>query len=420
MTSGKVVAVIGLLVLALSAICHPRLWADEAPPSWPQWRGPTRDGRAPGRAWPKSLQGEHLQRLWRVELAPSYSGPIVAADRVFVTETRDKSEEVVRALDRKTGKELWRKSWKGALSVPFFAKSNGDWIRATPAYDGESLFVAGMRDVLVCLNAKTGEQRWRVDFVERFGTPLPAFGFVSSPLVEGDAVYVQAGAAVVKLNKKNGAVLWRSARDDGGMYGSAFSSPLLADLSGKRQLLAQTREKLVGLDPASGAVLWSRAVPAFRGMNILTPIVHKDGVLTSSYGGRTSLFEVRKTEKEFSCEPAWTLRLEGYMSTPVVINGYAYLHLRNQRLTCLDLAAGKQCWTTSKSFGRYWSMVAQGERILALDEKGILYLLRANPEKFDLLDSRSISDEETWAHVAVCGEEIYVRELNALSVYRWK
>jgi outer membrane protein assembly factor BamB len=391
----------------------------QAGDDWPQWRGPTRDGQVTGKAWPTSLQGEHLQRLWRVELGPSYSGPIVAADRVFVTETRDKSEEVVRALDRQTGKELWRTAWKGAMTVPFFAKSNGDWIRATPAYDGESLYVAGMRDVLVCLNAKTGEERWRVDFVQQFGTPLPAFGFASSPLVEGDAVYVQAGAATVKLDKKSGKVLWRAARDGGG-NNSAFSSPYIAELCGKRQLLAQTREKLVGLDLSSGEVLWSQGVPAFRGMNILTPVVYKDGVFTSSYGGKTNLYRLGKVEDRFESKLAWTLPIEGYMSSPLVIDGHAYLHLRNQRATCIDLESGKTKWTTTQTFGKYWSLVGKNKYILALDEKGILYLLRATPEKFDLVDSRKISDEESWAHLAVCGEELYVRDLAGLSVFRWK
>src|SRR5690242_9700372 len=74
----------------------------EPRPVWPQWRGPSRDGKVEGTAWPERLQGKGLQLLWRVELGPSYSGPIVAPDRVFVTETRDKAEEVVRALDRTT------------------------------------------------------------------------------------------------------------------------------------------------------------------------------------------------------------------------------------------------------------------------------------------------------------------------------
>jgi outer membrane protein assembly factor BamB len=221
-----------LAALALPLITHTAVVGDEPTAAWPQWRGPHRDGRVAGPVWPDQLDADHLRLLWRVELGPSYSGPIVVADRVFTTETRDKKSEAVTAFDRTSGKELWRAEWEGALSVPFFAKSNGDWIRATPACDGESLFVAGMRDVLVCLDAQTGNERWRFDFVKQLKAPLPAFGLVCSPLVEGDAVYVQAGASFVRLNKRSGEVVWRTLEDQGGMWGSAFSSPVMVDLAG--------------------------------------------------------------------------------------------------------------------------------------------------------------------------------------------
>jgi outer membrane protein assembly factor BamB len=392
-----------------------------APPAtWPQWRGPGRDGHVAGPPWPATLQGQALQRLWRVELGPSYSGPVVAADRVFVTETRDKSVEVVRALDRATGKELWRAQWEGALTVPAYARGNGEWIRSTPACDGDSLYVAGMRDVLVCLNAADGKERWRVDFVERYRTPLPPYGFACSPLVDGNDLYVQAAAALVKLDRRTGKVLWRVLPYESSPNGTAVSSPVLADLAGRRQLLVQHPGKLYGVDPGSGEVLWSAEVPAFRGMNIITPTVWKDSVLTSAFGGRTYLFHVSRKGERLAADMAWVNPLQGYMSSPVVIGDFAYLHLRNDRLACLDLKTGRERWVSAETFGRYWSLVAQGDRILALDQRGVLYLLRANPDKFDLLDSRKVSDDETWAHLAVCGDELFVRELNALAVYRWR
>ncbi len=300
---------------------------------WPQWRGPHRNGQILGPAWPDRLSGDSLKLLWREPLGPSYSGPIVTETLVFVTETNDKTREVVRALDRKTGEQRWQVSWDGALSVPFFAKSNGDWIRSTPAYDGESLFVAGMRDVLVCLDARTGETRWRVDFVKELSSPVPAFGCVCSPLVDGSHVYVQAGAALCKLDKRHGTILWRSLKDDGGMSGSAFSSPLLAEVAGRRQLLVQTRERLVGVDPESGDELWSQTIPAFRGMNILTPTAFGDTIFTSSYGGKSLLFQIKSEAGLVAATEGWTNKVSGYMSSPVVIGGHIYLHLQNQRLT---------------------------------------------------------------------------------------
>ncbi|MCU0876548.1 MAG: PQQ-binding-like beta-propeller repeat protein [Pirellulaceae bacterium] len=410
-----------LLVLTSAALAAEPVATTPGEPAasfdWNQWRGPTRDGQLPGPAWPPLLDETHWKPLWRVPLGPSYSGPLVVGNRVFTTQTRDKTTEVVSAHDRETGQTVWQVEWPGSVKVPFFAAANGDWIRATPACDGERLYVAGIRDVLVCLQAADGKELWRVDFVEQLKTPVPAFGFVSSPLVVGEHLYVQAGAAVVKLNKRDGKVVWRSLEDGGGMWGSAFSSPVLASLGGREQLVVQTREKLAGLDPETGKPLWTQEVPAFRGMNILTPTILGDAVFTSSYGGKSLLYRLAASGS--AVDEVWQNKTQGYMSSPVVIGGHAYLHLRNQRLTCIDLATGQEKWTTTP-FGKYWSMIARGDRILALDERGDLRLIRATPEKYEELSSRKIADDETWAHLAMAGNQIFIRELGALAAYRWE
>lgn len=401
-----------VLLLALASVTEVR--AEDKTSTWPQWRGPSRDGKIVAAPWPDKLT---LELRWRKDLGPSYSGPVIAEDRVFTTETRNEQDEVVLAFDRKSGKELWRAEWPGAVSVPFFAKSNGDWIRATPAYDGKSLYVAGMRDVLVSLDADSGDENWRVDFVERFKSPVPAFGFVCSPLVTADAVYVQAGAGVVKLDKRTGETRWRSLVDEGGMWGSAFSSPLLTEIAGQQQLLVQTRNRLVGVDPDNGAELWTRDIEAFRGMNILTPTVYDYSVITSSYGGKTILHRLNSVNGTFTVDSAWEDGSQGYMSSPLVIEDHAFLHLRNRRFACFDLRSGKQTWRTAP-FAEYWSLVANGNRILALDCEGQLRLIRANPERYEELDHVKVSDAPTWAHLAVCDDEVVIRELNALASYR--
>ena len=116
---------------------------------------------------------------------------------------------------------------------------------------------------------------------------------------------------------------------------------------------------------------------------------------------------------------AWEHKAEGYMSTPVVIAGKIFMHLRNQKFTCLYLATGKQDWLSDQKFGEYLSLVSQGDRILALDQKGILYLMRANPAKLEILDQKKLTDDECWAHLAVEGRTLYVRELKALVAYEW-
>lgn len=385
--------------------------------SWPQWRGPERNSSVAGTEWPATL--DSIERSWHVPLDKGYPGPIVSASRVFVAETRDGDTEVVRALDRATGKELWRAAWPGEGSVPFFARRNGDWIRSTPAFDGRSLFVGGMNELLVSLDAETGREIWRVDFPQRFGTEIPDFGFASSPLIDGDALYVQAANSVVKLDKNSGGTLWRSLAVDAGIFNSgAFSSPVIATLHGRRQLVVQTRETLYGLALEDGAVLWSQEVPHFRGMNILTPTVVGNGVLTSSYRNKTFFFDLASEGSDLSPRESWSYKSPAYMSSPVVVDGYAYLHLANGRLTCLDLATGESTWTT-QPMGDYWSMVVQEDKILALSNDGVLRLIRANPEAFELLGEAEVSRQQTWGHLAVSGGEIFVRELEGVAAFRW-
>jgi outer membrane protein assembly factor BamB len=237
-------------------------------------------------------------------------------------------------------------------------------------------------------------------------------------MIEGDFLYVQAGGGFCKLNKTSGEIIWKSVDDGGGMFGSAFSSPIIATLSGIRQAVVQTRTRLCGVDLDSGRELWTIEIPAFRGMNIITPIVYEDHVFVSAYGGTTQLIKVsRSAEGKFELKQVWNLPAQGYMNSPVVVDGHVYIHLRNQRFACYDLKSGKETWR-SKPMGKYASMIANGDKILALDERGELLLIKANPSKFDLLGSRRVGDD-SWAHIAIRDNQIFVRNLKELSTFEW-
>jgi outer membrane protein assembly factor BamB len=352
-----------------------------------------------------------------MELGKGYPGPIVSESRVFTAEALDSNTEAVRAFDRATGKELWRVTWPARHSVPFFAKRNGDWIRSTPLLDNGILYVGGIEEVLVALDAETGRERWRIDFPKQFNLPKPEFGFASSPLSDGAFLYLQAANAVVKVEKTSGKVVWRTLEQPGNIFESgAFSSPLIATLAGKRQLLVQSRTHLNGVDLESGSLLWSVEVPHFRGMNILTPLVYGDHVFTSSYRNDSYLFRVSRQGGGFSVAEVWRNKAKGYMSTGVIVGDHVYLHLQSQRFTCINLKTGETRWT-SEPFGTYASLAVRGDKILALDERGQLLLLRANPERFDLLDSREVSASSAWAHIALAGNEVFVRDLTGITAF---
>jgi outer membrane protein assembly factor BamB len=404
-----------IISILLFSITH----ALSNPQAWEQWRGPSRDGKILDQKtkWPADLSG--IKTQWRKELSEGYASPIVTSERVFTVETKNKSDEIVRAFDRSTGKQLWEKSWKGAMKVPFFARKNGSWVRSTPVYSNGTLYVGGIRDVLVAIDGKTGKEKWRVDFVKREKTIVPTFGFVSSPLVEGDFLYVQAGAEVVKINCSDGTKVWGAMKDARAMNGSAFSSLVIAEVAGKNQLLTQTRDELAGLDLINGNVIWRYKIKAFRGMNILTPTIIGDTVFTSSYGGGSFLFTVSTDNKGMNVSKTWAQKTEGYMSSPITHSGHVYMHGRDKRFHCLEAQTGKLKWSSEKKFSEYASLVANGDKVLALTADGNLLLMQLNSSEFKLVDSRKISDSPTWAHLAVCGEELFVRELKGLVKLQW-
>jgi len=398
------------------AFAFPALADDR--PIWPQWRGPNRDGSSPGSAFPEKLSS--LKQIWRVELGPSYSGPIVLTDRVIVTETPDAKTEAVRALDRDTGKELWKVQWAGGQDVIPEAKPRGEAIRATPASDGKVVIVGGMRDLLVCLDVADGKERWRVDFVNEYKARQPDMGMASSPQIDGDAVYTLAAAGVGRVNAKTGKVDWRTLTDDPKLEGGATSSVMVAPVAGRKMVVALNRKTLTLLDPESGKILWKQAVPAYRNTTTVTPVLLDDtGVFVSMIGGRTLRFDVAADGDKVSAKRTWDLSPVNYMSTPVRVGDHLYAHLQSQRIACIDIKTGRVKWTSDEVFGEYWSMATRGDRILALDQKGVLYLLNANSKKYDLLDQRKVGEAETWGHVAVCGDELYVRDMKGITAYRW-
>ena len=106
------------------------------------------------------------------------------------------------------------------------------------------------------------------------------------------------------------------------------------------------------------------------------------------------------------------------MSSPIVLDGQIYLHLKNERFTSLDTANGEANWTSSP-VGKYWSMASNGDSILALNNKGQLRLISPNSEKYEVVDEVSVA-KDSWAHLAVQGDLVIIRDLNALKVYSWK
>ncbi|KAA1260033.1 outer membrane biogenesis protein BamB [Rubripirellula obstinata] len=412
----RMIAFVGCLGLFLppSTVTAADAEIDSAKSSqtWNQWRGPQRDGVWSGDL-PNSLS--ELKLSWEKPLSPSYSGPVTDGKVVYTTETVDEKFERVTAFDLSSGEQVWTTQWEGAIKVPFFAAANGSWIKATPALTEDALVVLGIRDELVRLNPANGDVQWRVDLSERFGSVRPNFGAVCSPLIDGDAVFVQGGGATLKLSLKDGQTIWRAMageEDD-----DAFSSPIIATVAGVRQLIVQTRTKLCGVSIEDGTELWSEPIEAYRNMNILTPTVIGDQVFTAAHSGRSQMFDISRSGDDWTVTERWNQKVQAYMSSPVVDDQTIYLHSKNERLTALDIESGEILWT-GRPMGKYQSLVRNNDVLLALDEGGELLSIEQQRDGLEIRDRLKVADD-AWAYLGVFKDGLIVRDLNSLKVYRY-
>ena len=96
------------------------------------------------------------------------------------------------------------------------------------------------------------------------------------------------------------------------------------------------------------------------------------------------------------------------------------MYLRSKRLCCVHLESGELKWTSPSIRDEYWSMVACGNRILALSEAGELYLIAANTKEYERIGVVEVAESETWGHLAVDGDQLLIRELDGLTALRWR
>ncbi|MCH7988439.1 MAG: PQQ-binding-like beta-propeller repeat protein [Planctomycetes bacterium] len=194
----------------------------------------------------------------------------------------------------------------------------------------------------------------------------------------------------------------------------------IAIISQALNRLVANIDAIAGIDPANGNVLWKRKLDSYAQGCILAPIVYRGGIFTSTRASLTGHYPLTYRNQQFTISDGWKNKLVIYMSSPVVVGDFAYAHLKNGRFACIDLRNGKVNWISNRPFGKYCSMVWHKDRILALTNDGQLLLIQADPDRFVLVDSRTISTEETWGHLAVAGQFIYIRERNAIAAYRWQ
>lgn len=381
---------------------------------WPQLLGPARDGvyrQTGAAATPRSPK-----LLWKKPVGAGFSGPVVAGGKLILFHRVD-NKETVECFNTLTGVRFWVFEY-GTGYRDDFGFDEGP--RGTPAAADGRVYTFGAEGTLHALDLATGKKIWRVDTHPKFGVKKGFFGAAASPLVEGDLVVVNVGgpngAGIVAFDKSTGTVRWSATNDDAG-----YSSPIAATIGGARSILCFTREGLVALDPAKGAVRfrfpWRSRMNS--SVNAALPVVAGNQIfLSASYNTGATLLEVNGAQ----VKSLWAgdEALSNHYSTSVLLDGFLYgFHGRQefgQALRCIEMKTGKVMWSVD-AFGAGTVMVV-GRKLLIVRESGEMVVAEANPKAYKAEFTLPLLPAVVRSYPALADGVLYVRNENTLGAWR--
>jgi outer membrane protein assembly factor BamB len=378
---------------------------------WPQYLGAGRDGVYRGPALADSWPPGGPRIVWRMPVGQGFSGPVVVQGRVVVFH-RVGGEEVVEALDARSGARQWRYDYPTKYQDDF---GFDEGPRAVPVVANGIVYTFGAEGQLSAIDATRGSRIWSEDTHRRFGVPKGFFGAAGSPLVEDGRVIANVGgkgAGIVAFDAKTGKVLWTATDDQ-----ASYSSPIGATFGGRRLVVFVTRSQLIALDPANGTVAFRRPWRArlAASVNVATPLVVDDLLFVSSeYGPGAAVLRVNGS----TLTELWASddALTNHYATSVYRDGILYGYHGRQEfgpsLRAVELKTGKVRWNQDQF--RAGSITLAGDRLVILREGGELVLAPASPEAFRPLARAQILQPVVRAFPALSDGFLYARNETTL------
>ena len=288
--------------------------------------------------------------------------------------------------------------------------------KSTPAYADGRLFSIGMTGVVTAWDAASGKQLW-----QKPGSPnVPTFTtHAFSPVVDRGLVVFHVGGhdngALTAFDVSTGAEKW-SWKGDGPGYGS----PVVADLGGTRQIVTITQKMLVGVDAATGALLWQRPFVSPNDTHSVTPAVFGDTVIVSSNGPPTMAVRVARKGGQWTAETVWeNADVPMRMSSPIIMGDMVLgLSTRNSgQYFALDAKTGKTLWTSAGRQAAKVSVATRGDLLLSLENDGELVVGRVTRSAFEPLRRYKVADSETWTMPSYSGTRIFVKDVSNLTLW---
>ena len=394
---------------------------------WPQWRGPERSGVSKESGLLKQWPAGGPKLLWQVnDLGDGYSTPVVVGNRIYMMSNRGLDNEFVQAISADDGKVIWT-SRVGNVGNPDQNPSYPK-ARSTPTIDGAFVYALGSDGDLACLEVKTGKVRWSKNVRKEFGGQPGEWAYAESPLIDGDVVVVTPGgpqATMAALNKKTGAVIWKSAIPGGEPAG--YASAIVVQAAGRKQYVQLLSKGMVGVDAKTGQFLWRYADVAKGPAQYFTPVARGEHVYCGALGVGGGMVRLKAEGNGVVAEPVYFTRgLPNGIGGAVIVGDHLYGTEVTQKLLAVEFLTGKVMWE-SKDFG--WGSIAAADGHLYVHlVTGDYILAEASPEGFrekgrftppNPPKHKQVGQfpEMAFTYPVIANGRLYVRDLGTLWAY---
>jgi outer membrane protein assembly factor BamB len=379
--------------------------------TWTNYRGINRDGRYDEQKILTSWPAGGLKPVWKQPVGGGYAS-FVIADNVAYTIEQRRNQEVVAAYDMQKGREVWTYGWE----ANFVESMGGDGPRATPTYDEGKIYALGATGELHVVDARSGKKVWSKNILSDNGASNLQWGMSASPLIVDDKVIVQpggkSGKSIVAYNKNNGAVVWRSLNDT-----QAYVSPILATLANRRQVIAVTANRVVGVNPDDGALLWEYPWDTNMGINCsqAIPVDANRFFISAGYGKGAALVEVKDLGGKLAAGKVWeNSNMKNKFNSSVIHNGYAY-GLDEGILACVDVQTGERKWKGGR-YG-YGQVILASDHLILTSDTGELALVKATPDGYQEVAKFAALEGKTWNYPAIANGKLLVRNATEMACF---
>lgn len=400
---------------------------------WPRFRGP--DGNASSNDTAPVEWSDSNNLAWKSRIpGRGSSGPIVVGNKIFLTSfsgygqsdedpgERSKLRLHTQCFDRATGKLIWNKSIEASQDEQgLFANNKTDgkkkqvaghgYASGTPSCDGQSVFSFFGTSGAVAYDM-AGNELWHND---QLGSKTAGFGSASSPVVQGDLVYVNASIesdTLYALDKKTGNVVWKNEN-----IVKCWSSPCLAKNDrGETELIINQKFKVYGLNPLTGEQIWS--CDGIEDYVVPTPIVH-DGIIYCLGGRSNKAMAIKLGGKGdvTNSHRLWMTNVGANVTSPILYDGHLYWASDKGIANCMDASNGESIYRERMPTKArvYASIVRAGDKLYLTTRDSGVWVLAAEPS-FRVLALNRIDSDESMVNAspAISNGQILMRTDNFL------